>query len=116
MNRVPSTQDHIGPNTPEGSVIGHLNILEHPELVRAASPITYVPEARERMLPPVLIMHGGRDQLVNFDQSCRLYKRLREAGQEVEFYKLPDAHHGSAGFRCHRAVDLVEEFMSRHLV
>ena len=35
--------------------------------------------------PPSLIMHGGRDQLVPFKQSCRLYATLkaRLAGCDV---------------------------------
>lgn len=115
MNLVSSAQDHTGPDTPEGSLIGHRNVLEHPEWARAASPVAYVPDASARVLPPVLIMHGGRDQLVNFDQSCRLYERLCAAGQEVTFYKLPDANHGSNGFRCQEAIDVVEAFLREHL-
>lgn len=115
MNAVPSAQDHTGPWTPEGSLIGHRNVLESLLWARAASPVTYVPDAAERMLPPLLIMHGGRDQLVNFDQSCRLYERLREAGQRVSLVKLPDANHGSNGFRCYEALDAVEAFLREHL-
>lgn len=116
MNLVPSAQDHMGPGSPEGSLIGRRNVLEHPEWAEAASPVCYVPDACDCTLPPILIMHGGRDQLVNFDQSCRLYERLREAGQDVTFYKLPDANHGSNGFRCQEALDLVEGFLRAHLL
>ncbi|MBP3894499.1 MAG: alpha/beta hydrolase [Atopobiaceae bacterium] len=115
MNLVPSAQDHTEPGSPEGQLIGGRNVLEHPEWAWAASPVAYVPEASERALPPVLIMHGGRDQLVNFDQSCRMYERLRQAGQDVTFYKLPDANHGSNGFRCQEALDVVEEFLRTQL-
>ena len=115
MNAVPSSQDHNGPASPEGAVLGGVTVREHPELAAAASPLSYIPPVAERILPPVLIMHGGRDQLVAFDQSVRLYEALRAAGQDVTFYKLPDAHHGSAGFRCAGAVDVVEGFLREHL-
>ena len=115
MNCVPSTQDHTGPLSPEGCVLGGVNVSEHPGLVRAASPLTYIPKASEHALPPTLIMHGGRDQLVNFEQSVLLYDALRAAGQEVTFYQLPDAHHGSNGFRTKEALGVVERFLRKHL-
>ena len=116
MNLVPSAQDHMDACSPEGRLIGQRNLLEHPEWARAASPISYVPDVSDRTLPPIMIMHGGRDQLVNFDQSCRLYEQLRRAGQDVTFYKLPDANHGSNGFRCQEALDVVEGFLRQHLL
>ena len=115
MNRYPSAQDHTAPTSPEGFVLGRRNVVEHPQWVAAASPLSYIPQADERMLPPLLIMHGGRDQLVNFNQSVRLYEAMRRAGQDVTFYKLPDANHGSAGFRCDGALAVVEEFLRERL-
>ena len=115
MNAVPSSQDHNGPESPEGRVLGGVFVREHLGLAAAASPLSYIPPVGERALPPVLIMHGGRDQLVSFDQSVRLYEALRAAGQDVTFYKLPDAHHGSAGFRCTGALDVVENYLREHL-
>lgn len=116
MNLVPSAQDHTDADSPEGRLIGRRNLLDHPEWARVASPVAYVPEASDRTLPPILIMHGGRDQLVNFDQSCRLYELLCQAKQDVTFFKLPDANHGSNGFRCQKALDLVESFLRSHLL
>ncbi|MBR1829120.1 MAG: alpha/beta hydrolase [Atopobiaceae bacterium] len=116
MNCIPSAQDHNRPESPEGAVLGQRVVREHPEWSAAASPLSYVVPASERTMPPTLIMHGGRDQIVNFEQSVLLYEALRSAGQEVEFYKLPDAHHGSGGFRCAAALDMVEAFLRKHLV
>lgn len=115
MNTVPSSQDHNGPGSPEGMVLGGVTVRDHLGLAAAASPLSYIPSVGERVLPSVLIMHGGRDQLVSFDQSVRLYEALRSAGQDVTLYKLPDAHHGSNGFRCAGALDVVESFLHRHL-
>ncbi len=113
MNRYPSSQDHMAPRSPEGFELGGVTVLEHPELSAAASPITYVTGGRR--LPATLIVHGGRDELVAFNQSCRLYERLRATGQDVTFYKLPDANHGKAGFSDPRLLDLVEDFLREHL-
>lgn len=115
MNCVPSTQDHTAPGSPEGCLLGRRNVLEHPQWAAAASPLSYIPSADERQLPPLLVMHGGRDQLVSFEQSVLLVDALRAAGQTVEFYQLPDAHHGSNGFRTQEALDVVEQFLRTHL-
>ena len=54
--------------------------------------------------PSTLIMHGGRDQLVPFNQSCRLYATLKALGKDVTFYKLDNACHACYGFRSARAL------------
>lgn len=115
MNCVPSAQDHTKPNSPEGALLNGRNPRTHPEWARAASPLTYIPQVFDRKLPPVLIMHGGRDQLVNFEQSVLLFNVLRAAGQDVEFYQIPNAHHGSNGFRTAEALAMVERFLRAHL-
>ena len=65
--------------------------------------------------PPSLIMHGGRDQLVPFKQSCRLYATLKALGKDVTFYKLDDACHACYGFRSARALRLVFDWLSDRL-
>ncbi|MDO4536722.1 MAG: isopentenyl-diphosphate Delta-isomerase [Coriobacteriales bacterium] len=111
MNCVPSSQDHTQPASPEGMVLGGCNVTQNQDKADAASPLNYVHE----QVPPVLIMHGGRDQLVAFDQSVRLYERLREVGAAVEFYKVENGLHGSDGFCSRAAVELVAEFLERTL-
>ena len=115
MNCVPSAQDHAGPTSPEGALLGGRNVREHLGWARAASPLSYIPDVSDRRLPPALIMHGGRDQLVSFEQSVLLYEALKTKGQEVEFYQLPEAHHGSNGFRTAEALSVVEGFLRSHL-
>ena len=115
MNCVPSAQDHDGPDSPEGCLIGGRRVREHRTWAAAASPLSYIPPAAERRLPPTLIMHGDRDPLVNFEQSVLLYEALRAAGQDVTFYRLPDAHHGCNGFRNDTALQVVWDFLRAHL-
>lgn len=113
MNCYPSIQDHSAPDSPEGSLIGKKNVLENRELADAASPIHYL--SADRPTPPLLIMHGSSDMLVPFNQSCRLYDRMKELGKDVEMVKLLGAGHGCGGFHCSQALDLVEEFLKKHL-
>ena len=67
-------------------------MLEHVDLAMEASPLSYLSEAKAT--PSTLIIHGGRDMLVPFSQSCQLYNYMKDLGKEVEFYKLNDANHG----------------------
>lgn len=113
MNCAPSTQDHTGPDSPEGFLIGRKNVLESPDLAAATVPMNYL--RQEIPTPPVLILHGDRDELVPFDQSCRLYEALRSMGREVELYKLKGAGHGWGGFHSPEALEISFLFLEKHL-
>jgi acetyl esterase/lipase len=56
----------------------------------AASPIRLVTSS----VPPTLLLHGGRDELVSSQNSSRLSKRLTEAGVRNLNLTLPWATHG----------------------
>ena len=100
-------------DSPEGLEIGGKPIFENLGLVQQASPLTYLETGRK--VPPTLIMHGSRDCIVPFNQSCLLYERMRETGQDVTFVRVEGASHGSLGFHCAKTVDLVESFVREHL-
>lgn len=109
----PSCFEHVSAECPEGLLIGGLPVQEHPELARATVPQRYL--SPDRPTPPVLIMHGSRDTVVNFQQSIHVYEALRSMGKEVEFIRLEGADHGMGGFACDESLDTVEAFLRRHL-
>jgi acetyl esterase/lipase len=113
MNYYPSMMDHTGPESPEGMELGRVNVLEHTDLAEKASPMSYI--TREKRVPPMLIMHGDRDQLVPFNQSVRLYEKLRETGQEVTFYKIEGGFHGVGGLKSKEAMDITVDFLTKHI-
>ena len=113
MNFYPSSQDHSPAECPEGMELGGVNVLEHRELSGLASPMTYL--SADRPTPPTLIMHGSRDLLVPFNQSCRLYATMKALGKDVTFYKLNDASHAAYGFRSDKAVGLVLDWLKRKM-
>lgn len=80
---------HADPASPESRLIGG-PIGDHPDLVRQANPVTYVNPAT----PPLLILHGQRDELVPHHQGELLYDALVRAGVEGHFISLPQAGHG----------------------
>jgi acetyl esterase/lipase len=65
---------------------------EVPDVYRAASPLDFADR-----LPPTLLVHGTRDELVFVEQSHRLDARLTEAGVPHLLVELPWATHGFDG-------------------
>lgn len=78
-----------------------------------ASPIDHVTEAS----PPTLLVHGGRDELVNPLQTERLAARLAEAGVPHLALRLPWATHGCEASLAGPSGQLVEfavrDFLAR---
>ena len=111
MNDELSTQNHIEPDSPEGGLIGRLNVLEHPELAEPTVVMNYIESARE--IPPILIFHGTNDELVPFGQSCMLYDKLVECNKKATFYAIENAHHGGREFWSNQVLDIIEEFIKR---
>ncbi len=112
MACYPSICEHDAPDSPEGMLIGGLRLSENKELAEKTNPAKYL--SREKSTPPILIMHGGSDALVHFNQSCRLYAKLKELSKEVEFVKLIHANHGFLGFNCDEALNMVDGFIKKH--
>ncbi len=113
MNEEPSTYDHIQPDSPEGMLIGGVNVLENIDKAEAANPMNYISEAEE--MPPFLIIHGDKDRLVPFGQSAALFQVLQEKGHEARFIKLKGADHGGAPFWQDEILDLVDDFIRKNL-
>jgi len=114
MNYYPSTMEHISAVSPEGMLLGGVNVLENVELAVKASPMYYL--SREKVIPPMLMLHGDKDQLVPFNQSVILYDKLRELQKDVVFYKLEGGFHGSGGFQSKEAQDTIIGFVTKHVV
>lgn len=113
MNEVPSTMDHTVPESPEGLLIGGLNVIENREKSQSTNPINYL--SKEKEIPPILIMHGNKDRLVPFEQSILMYEALKGCGKECDFYQLKGADHGGPQFWTDYILDIVEEFLKEHM-
>lgn len=113
MNFEPSIQDHISPSSPEGELIGKVNVLENPEKVYPTVVMNHI--SKEKYLPPFLIIHGNKDRLVPFGQSVLLYDKLKEENKIVEFYQLDGSDHGGASFWQEDILDIVDKFIKENL-
>lgn len=111
MNDELSSLSHIEPDSPEGCLLGRVNVLEHPELTGPTVVMNYIDSARE--IPPILIFHGTNDELVPFGQSCMLYDKLVKCNKKATFYAIDNAHHGGREFWSNQVIDIIEEFIKK---
>ena len=114
MNDYPSTQDHMGPDSPEGRLIGGLSVPEHPDLADQTIVMNYI--AKEIPLVPVLILHGTKDRLVPYHQSIELYECLKKNEKNVTFYRIEEGDHGGEFFWHEKSLEIVDGFMKEFLL
>lgn len=113
MCRDLSVQPHADPDSNFGRAIGGYNALERPDKAAPANIMSYL--SASKPTPPILIMHGDRDHVVPFRQSCMLFGKLRELGKEVEMYKILGAFHAFGGFHSEEALNIVQAFLQKYL-
>jgi acetyl esterase/lipase len=77
------------------------------DMARAASPITYVSSGN----PPVLILHGNKDDLVPYSQSQRLHSQLDQIGVSNVFVTVPGAGHDGPMFETPEIQEKVIAFL-----
>ncbi|MBI9115657.1 alpha/beta hydrolase [Sanguibacter suaedae] len=84
-----STPGHDDPGSCESRLLGG-TLPEVPDAARAASPITYAAAGA----PPVLLVHGTRDESVPYAQSTTFADALGAVGADVRLVTLPGVGHG----------------------
>lgn len=62
----------------------------NPEIYKKASPINYI----NRDTPPVLLIHGDRDEVVPYSQSKIFYEEGKKAGADVRLVPVKNGRHG----------------------
>jgi acetyl esterase/lipase len=80
-----------GPNTKWYAVNWFGSLPNRMELARKVSPLTYVRPG----LPPILTLHGDKDELVPYQHAVRLREALDRAGVPNELFTVPGGGHGS---------------------
>jgi acetyl esterase/lipase len=109
MNDFPGKMDHLAKDSPESKLLGR-QITKVPDLVREASPITYVTKDD----PPILILHGTKDPLVPYQQSVAFAATLRKAGVTVTMQKIEHGEHG--GFNNEEVNGRTKAFLQKYLL
>ena len=107
----PTTLDTLTAESPEGQLMGGVDLREHADLRRIASVTEHV--CAEAPFPPALIVHGTKDRTVNCELSAELHERLRACGHDSELVLVEGADHGGCEFFYDELVDVYEDFIQR---
>ncbi len=65
--------------------------------------------------PPVLLIHGDADELVNISHSVAMYEALQQAGVVSGFITIPGAGHGFVGDDGRRATQARLDWFNKYL-
>jgi len=109
---VKKPMKHSTPDSPESKLIGK-NLEDAPGLVKEANPDSYV-SADD---PPFLIQHGLEDNLVPYQGSVILARKLGDVlGHEnVSLELFPATRHGGPSFRLEENLEKIFRFLDKHL-
>lgn len=100
-------------DSPEGMLLGRVDIDTHIAEADEASPITYVD--KDKSIPPIMLAVGTHDHIVPFSQSELMANTLEKAGKEYAYYVLEGADHGSWEFWTPEMFDKVESFLKKYM-
>lgn len=112
---APSYMDHIGKDSPTGTLFGHIPVMENPDIVKTVSPIEYVCREKAGKVAPILIVTGNRDNVVPFEQSVIMADKLEDNGYDYKFYKIEGGDHGSWEFWTPEVSGIVDNFFQDHI-
>lgn len=105
-------REHNGSDSPESLLLGK-QITLIPNVVRSANPETYI----HPNVPPLLIQHGTRDNIVPHQQSVNFAAKIRElcGSDRVVLELLEGAGHGDPMFESTDNLKKVFEFLDKFL-
>ncbi len=109
----PMTTNHNAPDSPEGMVMGGIDLNADLAACERLSARCNVDERTD--IAPVISFHGTKDRTVNARCSVLLHERLRETGHESRLYLLRGADHGGPEFWKPEVLGIVDAFLREHL-
>ena len=66
-------------------------------------------------MPPVMILHGDKDQFVDYNDSYFLHDRLQEMGVPCDFLLFEGASHGVDAFYQTEIFDRILDFLEQYM-
>jgi acetyl esterase/lipase len=87
--RMENCNTYKGADSPEAAIIGGTP-AQNQDKTKLLSPITYVDPTD----PPILIFHGGQDNVVPSCQSQFFYDKFQQVGVESEYVFVSNGQHG----------------------
>ena len=73
-----------------GEGFDHIN---NPDMYKAVSPLYNIPEAKEKTLPPQLLLVGSNDRLTTPESVKDYLNAVKEKGHQVSYWEYPGKGH-----------------------
>ena len=93
---------------PSAELLGVEFIDEDSDIAKQASCAAYVND--DVALPPVLLLHGDRDEVVSVEHSRNLYELLKNKNKSVVYYELMDVNHSGNAFWSKEVLKIMRDF------
>lgn len=100
---------HCQPDSPEGMVMGHVDLRENMELKMKLSVECNI--NADTQVASTIIIHGTKDRTVNTEGSVKLYRTMKKYGKDVKLYFIKGADHGGAEFWTKEVIDIIDSFI-----
>ena len=110
----PSEMDHAADDSPESQLVGG-PVMQRPNAVKQADPITYIGHNAAADIAPFIIIHGDADPLVPHHQSIILHEALTDAGVESTLEIIAHGGHGGPEFWNEERVGKMRAFIAQHV-
>lgn len=94
----PNTVDSGPRMSPDGLLVGDVNLHEHSELCCAGSDAANITADTPPPLPPTLVAHGTKNRTVKCELSAECFEHLHTTGYDAELILAKDADHGDSDF------------------
>lgn len=98
---------------PCAQLLGVPTVEGYEQLAREASCTPYI--TADADIPPVLLIHGNGDEVVNVENSRRLERKLKACGKKVTYYEIEGAGHGGAVFWQKEVLDRIDAFCRQNI-
>ena len=100
-----------GPHAANLAVTWLGSLPDRMEIAKRVSPLTHVRAG----LPPILTIHGDKDQLVPYQHAVRLHDALSKAGVANQLLTIPEGRHGNfTPEERTRIFTTIRGFLTRH--
>lgn len=97
---------------PSCDLLGVDDMSAAPEKVAAASCGTYI--SSDAAIPPVMLIHGTDDGLVEIDHSRRLHQQLTCAGKQAELLEVSGEGHGAWQWKASLLDEMMRFIQANH--
>ena len=88
------------------------NVDEDFTILKKMSPF-YLAD-QDKKYPPILLAHGTADELIPYNQSLKLYKKLKSNNADVSMVSVKDAPH-EGSFWSKEVFKIIEDFIAKNI-